>query len=287
MRISGFTIVRNAVRLGYPFKESIRSLIPLCDEIVIGIGDSDDETPRLREELDLEFPGRLRWLKSNWSTVGQSGGMQLRDRSNEALAACTGDWCFYLQADEVLHEADYPRIREALKNADTRAEIDGLVFDYLHFYGSYDYQIRGRNWYRREMRAFKNGRGIQAFRDAQGFRKGGQRCQAIHSGAKVYHYGYVRSLKSLKTKSTEMARWWGQAPDFDDSHTYIRHVGLRKFTEPHPAVMAERIRLAGSDFDPTKCPRRWDKDEIKNAITIAWESVFPFRIGEFRNYDLH
>ncbi|MBY0370409.1 glycosyltransferase family 2 protein [bacterium] len=281
--ISGFTIVRNARRLHYPFEQSVLSALPLCDEFIIGCGDSDDGTRELCATLAEAHP-KIRVFDSVWTRASQSGGFQLKHQSDLALHRCQGDWCLYIQADEALHEGDFPSIRAALESAHPRAEVDGLVFDYRHFYGSYGYEIRGRNWYRKEVRLFKNRRGIEAFRDAQGFRRNGERLRAVKSGARVFHYGYVRTPESLGTKASEMAQWWGVNHEAKPE-TLHRHVGLRAFRETHPAVMQELTQLP-NPFDPKACTRKWDRGEIKNALTLAWESVFPFRLGEFRNYDL-
>lgn len=286
-RTSGFTLVRNAVKLDYPFREAVLSILPLCDELVINVGDSDDGTRELCERLVLESEGRIRLVHSVWTREAQSGGYQLKAQSDRALAECRGDWCVYIQADEVLHEADRGALREAMARADRDPEVDGLLFDYLHFYGNYSYVITGRNWYRREVRAFKNGRGIQAYRDAQGFRRNDQKLKVIGSGARVFHYGHVRSAVGFRRKAEEMSQWWGEAPETRDERLRpYRHVGLKRFPASHPAVMAERLARNADYFDPMQCPRKWNKDEVKNLLTLAWESVFPFRLGEFKNYEL-
>jgi len=285
--ISGFTIVRNAILLDYPFLESVRSLLALCDEVIINCGDSTDDTLALCEQLVSESNGKVRLIRSTWTREGQSGGYQLKCQSDAALAECSGDWCVYLQADEVLHEADTVKILSAMAAADADDKIDGIVFDYLHFYGNYAYSMTGRNWYRREVRAFKNNRAVESFRDAQGFRKNGERLLAIPSGARVFHYGYVRTSESLRKKAQEMALWWGgkSDPKKEDYRLY-KHVGLKRFTQSHPRVMAERVSRNADYVNPAECTRKWDRNEFKNAITFLWESVVPYRIGEFRNYEL-
>lgn len=284
--VSGFTIVRNAQRLRYPFEQSVESALPLCDEYIIACGDSQDGTRELCDALAAKHPGKIRIFDSVWQRESQSGGFQLKHQTDLALAQCRGAWCLYVQADEVLHEGDFPALRAGMAQAQTRPEIDGLVFDYVHFYGSYAYEIRGRNWYRKEVRLFKNRRGIEAFRDAQGFRRAGERLVALHSGARVFHYGYVRTPDALAAKAQEMAKWWGtHAQDSAEETRLHRHVGLRKYRGTHPAVMAA-LTAAPNPFNPAHCTRKWDKREIKNALTLAWESVFPFRLGEFRNYEI-
>lgn len=286
MKVSGFTIVRNSVRLTYPFLESVRSALPLCDEFIINCGASDDSTRELCVQLQQENPGKIKILDSVWKTDGQSGGFQLKHQSDLALAQCQGRWCLYLQADEVLHEKDYPAIRAAMGRADSRPDIDGLVFEYRHFYGSFAYEIRGRNWYQKEVRLFKNGRTIEAFRDAQGFRRGGERLKVFPANARVFHYGYVRTPDSLGTKAAEMSQWWGAKPTNSPKEVELhRHVGLNRYPGSHPGVMASLLQKPNG-FDPKKCRRKWDRNEIKNALTLLWESFVPFRLGEFRNYEI-
>lgn len=287
MSISGFTIVRNASLLDYPLKESILSVLPLCDEFIINCGKSTDDTEKICEEIQAQYPDKIRLIRTDWQTDNQKGGFQLKSQTDAALKACTREWCFYIQADEVLHEADIPKILEAKEKAESLPKVDGLLFDYIHFYGNFSYTIKGRNWYRKEVRLFKNGRDIAAFRDAQGFRKNGERLLVIPSHARIFHYGYVRCSESMKKKSTEMARWWGtQVEDKPENFELINHIGLKPFQDTHPNLMKKRVEEKNFPFDPKKCRRKWDKNEIKNALTLAWETVFPFRIGEYRNYEL-
>ena len=286
-RVSGFTLVRNAQILDFPFFESVESLLPLVDELVINCGDSQDETQLICKSLAEKHVGKIHILNTVWENKNQTGGFQLKAQSDAAMKACRGQWLFYIQADEVLHENDYPQIQTAMAYADEIPEVDGLVFDYLHFYGNYAYTCKGRNWYRREVRAFKNGRGIESFRDAQGFRKGGQRLQALPSQARVFHYGYVRPLASLKTKKQEMSQWWGETPPTETSEvTLSRPIGLTPFRETHPHTMSKKISNNKILVDPSRCPRRWNAQEIKNALTLFWEKLVPIRLGEYRNYEL-
>lgn len=285
LKVSGFTIVRNAVRLTYPFLESVRSALPLCDEFIICCGDSDDRTRALCALLESESP-KVRVIETIWDRDGQAGGFQLKHQTDRALAECQGRWCLYLQADEVLHEKDIPAIRSAIGRAESRPDVDGLVFEYRHFYGSYAYEIRGRNWYRREVRLFKNGRRIEAFRDAQGFRKNGERLNVFPANARVFHYGYVRTPASLGAKSAEMSQWWGEPPQNSPREVELhRHVGLSRYNGSHPALMRERVAQP-NPFSPARCRRKWDKNEFKNALTLIWETFFPYRIGEYRNYEI-
>ncbi len=272
--------------MNYPFLQSLRSALPLVDEFVLGLGDSVDDTEAKLETLSLEFPGKLKVFHTSWETKHQSGGSQLKHQTDKALARCEGDWCMYLQADEVLHENDYANIRAAIAAADKRPEVEGLVFDWLHFYGNYDYVISGRNWYRREVRVIRNRRGIESFRDAQGFRVAGKRLKVISANARVFHYGHVQSVETNLARREGMAIWWGEDPKLDDPGLrYFRHAGLKPFTGSHPRVMKTRLLDNAKCVNPTLRPRVWTLKEWRDRVTLLWESIVPYRIGEFRNYD--
>lgn len=285
--VSGFTIVRNAEILGFPFEESVRSVLPLCDEFVINCGDSDDSTFSLCEKLRQNFPEKIRIIRSVWKKENQTGGYQLKEQTDRALNECHGKWLIYIQADEVFHEDDYPKIQRAIELADSMDQVDGIVFDYLHFYGDFSHIGLGRNWYRREVRAFKNDRGIQSFRDAQGFRVNQKRLKAIASDARVFHYGYVRTSESLKRKVEQMSQWWGEKPPTpEDTFEVYRPFGLSLFQGTHPREMTDKISNIKHLINPSLCKRQWTGKEIKNALSLLWEKLVPIRLGEYRNYDL-
>ncbi|MEP7220068.1 MAG: glycosyltransferase family 2 protein, partial [Bacteroidota bacterium] len=104
MKISGFSFVRNALLYDFPLEESLRSLLPLCDEVVIAVGKSDDETPEMVRDIG---GAATRVIGTVWDDSLREGGRIYAMQTDIALAECTGDWCIYLQADEVLHEADH------------------------------------------------------------------------------------------------------------------------------------------------------------------------------------
>ncbi|MBI3258528.1 MAG: glycosyltransferase [Ignavibacteriae bacterium] len=168
MKISGFSFVRNAVIFDYPVLESITSLLPICDEVIVAVGKSDDNTLELLQSLQSP---KLKIIETLWDDSLRQGGKILADQTNVALAECTGDWCIYLQADEILNEEDYTIILSEITKADSNTKTDALLFAYRHFYGSYDYLGAGRQWYRQEIRAFRNTGKVISWGDAQGFKK--------------------------------------------------------------------------------------------------------------------
>jgi hypothetical protein len=172
VKISGFTVIRNAELMGYPVIESIRSILPIVDEFVIGVGQSDDQTKKLIESIGDK---KIRIFDSFWDTNKTKGGLILSEKTNEALDQCTSDWCFYLQADEVVHEQDLNLIHQSILKAQQDPKIEGLLFKYIHFYGSYSVIATSRKWYRREVRVVRRSSGIRSHNDAQGFRVNGEK----------------------------------------------------------------------------------------------------------------
>lgn len=279
MFVSGFTFIRNAVRYDYPILEAIRSILPLCEEVVVAVGRSEDGTRELIEGLD---DPRIRIIDTEWDDSLREGGRVLAVETNKALAAVApqSDWCVYIQGDEVLHEGGLPAVREAMHTADDRA--DGLLFAYKHFYGSYDYVGASAGWYRHEIRAIRPGRGIFSYRDAQGFRKAPDRpLDVVRVGATVHHYGWVKEPAAMQRKQESFHRMWHDdawvaqhvvpAEAFDYGRE-LRH--LARFTGTHPAVMAERIARRNWTFETDiSVDRRTLKDRVKLfcAERLGWE----------------
>ena len=132
MKISGFTIVRNAVKFHYPVVASITSILPICDEFIVNVGDSDDGTLELVRSIK---DPKIKIIQTVWDMT--QGSAVLSEQTNIAFSHCAGDWAFYLQTDEVVHEADLPRLRSCMRRYWHDPSVDALRFKWLHFYGSY------------------------------------------------------------------------------------------------------------------------------------------------------
>jgi len=299
--ISGFTIIRNGVKFDYPFLESFRSLLPLVDELVIAVGRGEDETrARLEAFAQQEGVGKVVLFDTDWNLSDprrQKGGMILAEQTNLALERCRGEWCIYLQADEVFHEGDYAKIRGAIGQADTRPEVEGLLFEYVHFYGSFDVIQQSRSAYRREVRVIRRSAGARSVGDAQSFRKGdGSKLGVLHCGARVFHYGWVRTPEAMREKTLYMDQLYhGQKaadksgagePHTGQNYRYKKFFGLRPFHGAHPAVMAERIRSKGWHWDLKHSPFVWSVSDMKKVILDTFERVTGVRLFEYRSYRL-
>src|SRR3989337_2406918 len=170
MKISGFTIIKDAVINDYPITEAIRSILPVVDEMIVSVGKSDDETEALIRSISSD---KIKIVQSEWDPALREGGKILAVETNKAFQhiSADSDWAFYIQADEVVHEKYHDTIRNAAQHYLTDKKVDGLLFHYLHFYGTYDYVGDSRKWYHREVRMIRNDKTIQSYKDAQGFRR--------------------------------------------------------------------------------------------------------------------
>lgn len=287
MRISGFTFVRNAIDLYYPVVESITSILPICDEFIVAAGDSTDGTTELIRSIG---DPKIKIIDTIWDRSQFVGGATNAQQTNIALNACTGDWAFYVQADEVVHEDDLPVLVESMRNALDDRRVEGLLFDYLHFYGDYDHCQISHGWYRREVRVVRAGIGVQSWRSAQGFRRNAEKLHVSASGGRIFHYGWVRPPQRMtrKTHSFVTLHRGQQAadasiPDRDSEFDYGRMYGRVPFTQSHPAVMRARIAAKDWEVRPGKSIQRHDKLSIR-LLTFLEQRILGFYLGENRNY---
>ena len=166
VKISGFTFIRNGVDLGYPFVPSIRSLLPLCHEVIVNVPRSTDHT--LERVAAIGDP-KIRVIESEWEETLRKDGLALSHHTNLALRQCAGDWCVYVQGDEVLHEGSIPALRAAMERELNNPRVQGLLVDYTHFYGSFSTEVYSLGWYYREVRVIRRDPDIRSRGDAQSF----------------------------------------------------------------------------------------------------------------------
>jgi hypothetical protein len=285
MRISGFTFVKNGEILDYPFIESIQSILPICDEVVVAVGESEDRTKE--RILALNEP-KIKIIDTVWDSNLRKGGEVLAQQTNIALDYITGDWGFYIQADEVVHEKFLPVIKQSAEKYLNDSEVEGLLFEYRHFYGSYDYVGLSRGWYRHEIRMVRNLPHIRSYKDAQGFRSVDNRKLNVKViDAEIYHYGWVRSpIAQQKKKELMNPLWhddeWMEENVFGgDKFRYNRREWLTLFEGTHPEVMLKRIEEMNWKFpyDPSKI-----NIPLKEKISFWIERNTGIRIGEYKNY---
>ncbi|OLY94608.1 hypothetical protein SAMN05444008_117100 [Cnuella takakiae] len=289
MRIVGFSFIRNAIKYSYPIEEAIRSILPLCEEVVVAVGDSEDGT----RELVASISPKIRIIDTVWDKSKLAEGAVLAEETNKALQAIgpDADWCMYIQGDEVLHEAGYSSLKAAMQNWKDDVGVDGLLLQYRHFYGSYDYIGNSSKWYRNEIRVVKNNPAIYSFRDAQGFRKNkDEKLRVKAVGAWMHHYGWVRPPQVMQEKTNNFVRYYHgneTAEQFANTYAepfdYSQIDSLAKFTGTHPQAMQERIRNINWQFDYDLTYNRTKlKDRIKNGL----EKLTGRRFFDYQNYKL-
>jgi hypothetical protein len=256
MRVSGFTFIRNAIKLDYPVVESIKSILPVCDEFVVAVGNSSDDTLNLIRNIGDK---RIRIIETvrDESPEMKTGGRVLALETDKAFKAISpeSDWAFYIQGDEVIHEKYLDRIREAMIQWKDDEKVDGLLFNYLHFYGSYNYTGSSPRWYNHEIRIIRNRNNFYSYRDAQGFRKDDNKKLNVKPvDAYVYHYGWVKEpsvmMKKLINASSfyDGLKWLKRAGN-EEYYDYSTVDSLSYFENTHPQVMHEHIARKNWDFD--------------------------------------
>ena len=285
MLISGFTVIRNARIMGYPVVESIRSILPVVDEYVIGVGQSDDDTRALIESIG---DPKLRLFDSHWDTTRQKGGYILAEKTNEALAKCRGEWCFYLQADEVVHEDDLLRIHARCEEYREDGRVEGLLMKYVHFYGSYSVVATARNWYRQEVRIVRRSSGARSVGDAQSFMVGERKPRVKWSGGTIFHYGHVKPPQQMAQKHEQMSRWYrgNKLDGAFQNFQYRQSYGLKRFSGTHPAVMRDAVASQDWTFEPKYDFRRMSRKDIRLILSDVIERLFGYRIGERKKFVL-
>lgn len=288
MKVSGFTFIRNAIKFDYPIKEAILSILPVCDEVVVLVGNSDDNTRALIESIN---DPRIKIFDSVWDDGLREGGKVLAAETNKAFEkiSADADWAFYIQGDEIFHEHGIEAVRDAMVKHQNNPEVEGLLFNYKHFYGSYDFVGNSRRWYRKEIRIIKNDKSIISYKDAQGFKKNGKKLQVKPVSAFIYHYGWVKPPHAMQAKQESFNKLWHSdewveanivsGEEFD----YSKIDSLALFKGNHPKVIQERIQQQNwkFTFDPTQ-----KKMPFMSRLLHGVEDFTGWRFGEWKNYKI-
>lgn len=284
MKVSGFTFLRNGNKLGYPFVESIRSVLPIVDEFVVALGPSDDGS---EEALRAIGDPKIRIIPTHWNEKIRTDygvkGFTYGQQKSIALFNCTGDWAFYLEGDELIHENDLPKVRGAMEKYLADHAVEALTFDYLHFYGNKNTYAWSPRWYRTAPRILRNT--IPAWAPKGLFflvmknHKCGRYPRAAHTGATIYHYGWVRSEAQMNLKTAAVQQFWQNQPKAETNYSRIDAAMLKPFTGSHPRAIENWLPPAEGLFqaDPHYRPTARDK---KHRFMLKLEQWFGFRFNK-------
>ena len=285
--LSGFTLVRNAVKLDFPIVPAIRSVLEVCDEVVVNVGKSEDET---RDLVASVKDPRVRILDTEWDFTKKN--IMLSIETQRAMDACRGSWGIYIQADEVLHERGAHLLKQKVAEWDQDQRVEGLLVKYLHFYGGFDQIATSRRWYRREVRCIRLGKDIRPYQGAQGFRVGPgyRKIQARVTDAEMFHYGWARPARAIKEKleiSKTIYPWGGNRFEKEQARGSLEWIPLLKpFTGTHPAAARDWIAERAVDPDRVIGPMRLKPEHVRFYISDWIERLTGARVFEFRNYVL-
>ena len=288
MKIAGFTIIKNAVTNDFPIVEAIRSILPVVDEMTVLIGDSTDDTIALIEAIG---DPKIKIHHSIWNKNLRKGGAVLAEETDKAFALISDEytWAFYIQGDEVVHEKYHAAIKEGCENYASDTEVQGLLFKYKHFYGTYDYVGDSRKWYAHEIRIIRNNKAISAYRDAQGFRIGSTKLPVARVNASIYHYGWVKSPSQMRKKLKESSVYWNDDTQMEkiksspDDYDFSGFDSLEKFTGTHPSVMLDRIQRQNWKIDIDLSQKKFS---FKNKCLYLFEKLTGIRPFDFKNYKI-
>lgn len=284
MKVSGFTFIKNGEILGYPFIESIKSILPIVDEFIINVGESEDNTLELIKSIDSD---KIRIIESKWNDKMKDRGYVYGQQKMIAQFNCTGDWAFYLEGDEVVHENDLQNIKDAMIKYKDDDEVEALIFDYYHFYGNANTYLYSPGWYRKAPRIIKNS--IRSYAPDGLFwlildkNKIGRYPKVAHTNANMYHYGWVRSEEQMNLKSKKVQQYWNK------KHKNINYADidfkiLTKFEGTHPKIVQDWLPKEEGLFKANK-DYVLSKKEKKHRIMLKLESLFGLELSK-KHYKL-
>ena len=284
MKVSAFTFIKNGQILGYPFIQSIKSVLPIVDEFIVNVGIGEDDT--LNEVIAINDP-RIRIIQSHWNDNINSKGYVYGQQKMIAQFNCTGDWAFYIEGDEIYHEDDLNKIYKSMEKNLKNPDVEALVFDFYHFYGNANSYLDSPGWYRSEARIIKNS--IRSYAPDGLFwlvlenNKTGRYPKAKHTGANCYHYGWVRSEDYMNLKSQKVQKYWGGNPKKIDYSKMDQSI-ICEFKGTHPKIIQDWIPKNTGLFitDPNY---KLTKKQKKHRIMIKFENFFGLELSK-KHYKL-
>lgn len=293
--ISGFLYVRNGIEYGYPFLEAIQSVLSICDEFIVVIGDSTDGT---REAVESLKSSKIKIIDTVWDMNLRTGGKIFAQQSNIGIDAIKGKWGLHIQADEIVHEDDVYKIKSAIDKFNDNSDVEGFLLPFLNFWGGYNYIRTSRKVHRNEIRVFRNNKIIRSYKDSQGFRiyssiaaykngEKGKKLKVIKIDTPVFHYSYVRPPKLMAKKGAIFSSFYNPNADLENLEqvemSYEKIDLLEEFKGNHPYLMEKWVKSQNWEF-------HYDKSNsimpLKYKILHAIENITGYRLFEYKNYKL-
>ena len=284
MKVSAFTFIKNGQILGYPFLESIQSILPIVDEFIINVGKSEDDTLALIKSISTP---KIRIIESNWNENMHDRGYVYGQQKMIAQFNCSGDWAFYIECDEVYHESDLDKISSVMKKYLNDKNVEALVFNFYHFYGNANSFLDSPGWYRSEARIIKNS--IRSYAPDGLFwlvldsNKKGRYPLAKSIGVHCYHYGWVRSQGQMNLKSQKVQKYWGSSHKEID-YLNIDQTIIKEFNGTHPKIIQGWLPKEKGIFR-AKRSYSLSRKEKKHRMMIKLEKLFGLELSK-KHYKL-
>ena len=279
MKVSAFTFIKNGQLLGYPFIQSIKSILPIVDEFIINVGLGEDNT---LDEIEKINDPKIRIIQSHWNNNMKDRGFVYGQQKMVAQYNCTGDWAFYIEGDEIYHENDLDRIHMSMKEHLNNSNVEALIFDFYHFYGNGNSYLDSPGWYRAEARIIKNSLRTYApdglFWLVLGSNKNGRYPKARHTGAKCYHYGWVRSENQMNLKSEKVQKYWGESAKKIDYSKMDQSI-IREYKGTHPIIIQNWLPNDIELFKVDPSYKLTNKQK-KHRIMIFFENLFGLELSK-------
>jgi len=279
MKVSAFTFIKNGELLGYPFLQSIQSVLPIVDEFIINVGESEDAT--MQHIRSLRSP-KIRVIESKWNDAMQDRGYVYGQQKMIAQFNCTGDWAFYIECDEVYHESELDQIRAAMEKYLNDLNVEALVFNFYHFYGNANSILDSPGWYRSEARIIKNS--VRSYSPDGLFwlvldkNKKGRYPRAKHTGLYCYHYGWVRTEEQMNLKSKKVQKYWGSKHHKIDYSKMDQSI-IKEFHGSHPEIIQEWLPKQSGlyEVDASYQPTR---KQIRHRVMLKLEKMFGLELSK-------
>jgi len=284
MKVSGFTFIKNGQILGYPFLESIQSILPIVDEFIINVGESEDDTLVLIRSIKSP---KIRIIESKWNENMQDRGYVYGQQKMIAQFNCTGDWLFYIEGDELYHENDLSRIKDSMKLYLNNPNVEALVFDFLHFYGNANSYLDSPGWYRSEARVIKSS--VRSYAPDGLFwlildgNKKGRYPKAKKVDVQCFHYGWIRTEQQMNLKSKKVQKYWGKDPELIE-YSKVDQSIIREFNGDHPEIIFSWLPKAVGVYKADK-NYTLNKKERKHLKMKRIESIFKLDLSK-KHYKL-
>ena len=279
MKVSAFTFIKNGQILGYPFLQSIRSVLPIVDEFVINVGSSEDDTLEMINSIKDK---KIRIIESQWNGGMRDRGYVYGQQKMIAQFNCTGDWAFYIEGDEIYHEKDLEEIRNSMELYLNDTNIEALVFDFKHFYGNANSILDSPGWYRSEARIIKNS--IRSYAPDGLFwlildsNKKGRYPKAKKIKATCYHYGWVRSEQQMNLKSSKVQKYWGGDPVIID-YTQMDQSIIKAFKGTHPKIILDWLPQEVGVYSTHPLYKLTQKQK-KHRVMLIIEKLFSVDLSK-------